>query len=505
MHPAPSPSGSLAPGTLIAGRFILQRLAGQGGIGFVYQARDTVSGSTVAIKLLQTVAGEESARRFTREAELLAQLHHPGIVSYVAHGLTDEHQPFLAMEWLEGEDLSQRIGRQPLALSDTLLLLRRAAEVLAATHARSIVHRDIKPSNLFLRGGSVEELVLLDFGLARVSAASQAFTGSAMVLGTPGYMAPEQASSRPDISPSADIFSLGCVLYECLTGQSPFRAPHIAAVLAKILFVEPPSLRSIRPELPGSIQVLVDRMLAKDPARRIPDGAQLLRALTELDVLSELPPPTREPGTISSRLTGAEQHLVSVLLATPAARLVGETVTLNAGEPTLLRKQLDTLQQQLRSHKAQPTLLADGSLLATFLLESGTATDQAALAAHCALVVKEMWPESLVALTTGLSLRSASMPVGDAADRAGELLHQLEGTPNVAAVPVMLDETTAGLLGPRFQLDRLGSGRFLLRGEQLNADETRPLLGRPTHCVGREQELSLLELAFGTCAEDSTC
>ncbi|MFL5343481.1 MAG: serine/threonine-protein kinase [Hyalangium sp.] len=369
MHPAPPPRGSLAPGTMIAGRFTIQRLAGQGGIGFVYQARDTASGRAVALKLLQTVADEESARRFAREAELLAQLHHPGIVSYVAHGLTDERQPFLAMEWLEGEDLSRRMGRQPLALSDTLLLLRRVAEVLAETHSRGIVHRDIKPSNLFLRGGRVEELVLLDFGLARVSATSQAFTGSAIVVGTPGYMAPEQASSRPDLSPSADIFSLGCVLYECLTGQSPFRAPHIAAVLAKILFAEPPSLRSVRPELPGSLQVLVDRMLAKEPERRIPDGAHLLRTLTELDGLSELPPPTREPGTPSSGLTRAEQHLVSVLLATPSARL-GETVTLKPEDPAHLRKQLDTLQQQLRSHKARPTLLAEGSLLATFLLES---------------------------------------------------------------------------------------------------------------------------------------
>ncbi len=502
-----SPRGTLAPGTVVAGRFTLQRLAGQGGIGLVYQALDSVSGHTVALKLLQTIADDESARRFAREAELLAQLNHPGIVSYVAHGLTDERQPFLAMEWLEGEDLSRRLGRQPLALSDTLLLLRRVAEVLAITHARSIIHRDIKPSNLFLRGGRAEELVLLDFGLARVSAASQAFTGSAMVLGTPGYMAPEQASSKPDIFPSADIFSLGCVLYECLTGQPPFRAPHIAAVLAKILFAEPPPLQSLRPELPGSLQVLVERMLAKNPHQRIPDGPHLLRAIAELDVLSELPPPTREPAPISSRLTGAEQHLVSVLLATPSARL-GETVTLKVDDPARPREQLESLQRQLRSHKARPTLLADGSLLATFLLESGTATDQAALAARCALSVKELWPESLVALTTGLSLRSASMPVGDAADRAGDLLHQLEGAPEVAAIPVMLDDTTAGLLGPRFQLDKISSGRFLLRGEQLhehlNVDESRPLLGRPTRCVGREQELSLLELAFATCAEDCT-
>ncbi len=500
---ASPPRDTLAPGTIVAGRFTLQHLAGQGGVGLVYQALDSVSGRTVALKLLHTTASSEPAHRFAREAELLAQLHHPGIVSYVAHGLTDEHQPFLAMEWLEGEDLARRLARQPLGLSDTLLMMRRVAEVLAVTHARGIVHRDIKPSNLFLRGSRAEDVVLLDFGLARVSAVSQPLTGSAMVLGTPGYMAPEQASSRPDISPAADIFSLGCVLYECLCGQPPFRGSHIAAVLAKILFAEPARLSTLRPELPASVQALVDRMLVKDPEQRLADGQQLLRTLQELVVESELPPPAVGAVSASSRLTNTERHLVSVLLATPTVHS-GDARTLNPDEAVHLRDLLSSLKYELRARKAKVTLLVDGSLMATFVLESGTATDQAALAAHCALTVKERWPESLVALTTGLSLRSAPMPVGEVADRAGELLRHLEEGRERTAAYVMLDETTAGLLGPRFLLDRTDSGKFLLRGEHLSVDESRPLLGRPTRCVGREQELSLLELAFSTCMEDST-
>ncbi len=490
---------TLPPGTLVAGRFTLQQLAGQGGVGLVYQARDSVTGRTVALKLLHTSAHSESAHRFAREAELLAQLHHPGIVSYVAHGLTDERQPFLAMEWLEGEDLARRLARQPLGLSDTLLMLRRVAEVLAVTHARGIVHRDIKPSNLFLRGGRAEDVVLLDFGLARVSTISQSLTGSAMVLGTPGYMAPEQASSKPDISPSADIFSLGCVLYECLSGQAPFRGSHIAAVLAKILFAEPARLTTV----PASVQTLVDRMLVKNPEQRLADGQQLLKALQEQVVVPELPPPDAGPASATPRLTNTEQHLVSVLFATPTI-YSGEARTLNPDESVHLRDLLSSLKYELRARRAKVTLLVDGSLMATFVLESGTATDQAALAAHCALTVKERWPESLVALTTGLSLRSAPMPVGEVADRAGELLRHVEEEPQRTASHVMLDETTAGLLGPRFLLDKTTSGQFLLRGEHLSVDESRPLLGRPTRCVGREQELSLLELAFGTCMEDST-
>jgi len=499
---ASPPSETIAPGTVIAGRFTLQRLAGQGGVGLVYQARDAESGHTVALKLLHTIADPESARRFAREAEFLAGLHHPGIVSYVAHGLTDERQPYLAMEWLEGEDVARRLARQPLALSETLALLRRVAEVLAVTHARGIIHRDIKPSNLFLRGGRAEDVVLLDFGLARVSAASQALTGSAMVLGTPGYMAPEQASSTPDLTPSADIFSLGCVLYECLCGHSPFRAPHIAAMLAKILFADPPPLHTFRVELPMALQALVDQMLAKAPEQRLKDGQQLLRTLEKLEMLPELPPPERQgQAPVVSRLTSTEQHLVSVVLATPAGSS-REARTLNPDEAGHVHELLASLKKELRTHQSRAMLLADGSLLATFVLEHGTATDQAALAAHCALSVKERWPESLVALTTGLSLRSAPMPVGEVADRAGELLRQLEGGSDPAATQVMLDDTTAGLLGPRFQLDKSDTGKFLLRGEHLSVDESRPLLGRPTRCVGREQELSLLDLVFATCMED---
>jgi len=497
-----SPSALLPLGTVVAGRFTLQRLAGRGGMGVVYQAMDAVTGRAVALKLIHFSADYEVSLRFTREAEVLARLRHPGIVSYVAHGLTPEGQPFLAMEWLEGEELARRLARQPLPLSDTLLLLRRCADVLSAAHAQGIVHRDIKPSNLYLRGGKVEDVVLLDFGLARVAATSlPPLTASMAVLGTPGYMAPEQASSQQGISPAADVFSLGCVLYECLTGQAPFRAPHMAAVLAKILFAEPAPLRTLRPELPASLQSLLDRMLSKAPEQRLADGHHLMQALDELETPGELPPPSPGAPPAPVAMTDTEQQLVSVLLAT-SGLLRGEGPTLGMAELDQVRARLQPLLQELQSRGASASLLADGSLLATFLLARGTAIDQAAMAAFCALSVKERWPDSVVVLTTGLSLRGTPFPVGEVMDRAGEFLHRLEGQ-DAATTHVMLDETTAGLLGPRFELDKARTGTFLLRAEQLRADESRPLLGRPTPCVGREQELGLLEMAFVSCMEDS--
>ena len=500
--PSPLPT-PLAPGTVVAGRFTLQRLAGRGGMGVVYQAQDGLSGRTVALKLLPALAEEDAGLRFSREAEVLSRLHHPGIVSYVAHGLAHEGQPFLAMEWLEGEDLARRLARQPLSLSETLLLVRRCADVLHAAHSLGIVHRDIKPSNLYLRGGRVEDVVLLDFGLARLLSTSlPALTASSAMLGTPGYMAPEQVSSERDISPAADIFSLGCVLYECLTGQTPFRAPHVAAVLTKILFAEPLPLHTLRPELPTSLQPLVNQMLAKAPLQRLANGLQLQRALDKLETPRELPPPHPSASPAPIATTDSEHHLVSMLLAT-SGKIRGEGSTLGTDETDHVHQQLEALLQELRTRGTKASLLADGSLLVTFQLERGMATDQAAQAALCALSIKERWPESMVVLTTGLSLRGKPVPTGEVMDRAGELLRRMEG-PQASTAQVMMDETTAGLLSPRFECDRAHSGAFLLKAELLRTDESRPLLGRPTPCVGREQELLLLEMAFASCVEDST-
>jgi hypothetical protein len=469
-------------------------------MGAVYRAQDALTGRRVALKLLHAVTSPEAAYRFKREAVLLEELHHPAIVSYVAHGTTEGGQPYLAMEWLEGEDLAHRLARQPLTPAEALRLLRRAAEALASAHQQGIVHRDIKPSNLFLRQDRPEEVVVLDFGLARYAVPTLvAVTASNMVLGTPGYMAPEQASSQSDITPSADVFSLGCVLYECLTGKPPFAAPHFTAALAKILFADPLPLKALRDDLPPGMQVLVDRMLAKDPKRRLPDAGHLIESLVALESVPDLLPP-RDVGARLSVLGGSGQQLVSVLLASSLEAAPG------ASEPleTLTARRLslrDAARLELARFGAQVELLADGSLVATLLAARGTASDQATLAARGALALKERWPQARVALVTGRGTLQERLPVGEAMDRAGKLLYLLEQRP--APTSVMLDEVTAGLLGSGFQLSRPESGVFLLHGNQLGMDASRPLLGKPTPCVGREQELAMLELALNTSVEES--
>ncbi|AKJ05772.1 Adenylate cyclase [Archangium gephyra] len=482
---------------MIAGRFKLEELAGRGGMGSVYRAMDTSTGMPVALKLLDRATSPEAFYRFNREAALLAGLRHPAIVSYVAHGIPEVGEPYLAMEWLDGEDLARHLARQPLSLQETLGMLRRVAEALTAAHRQGIVHRDLKPSNLFLRGGRPEEVVVLDFGLARHAVPTlMGVTGSHTVVGTPGYMAPEQASSQQEIPPAADIFSLGCVLYECLTGKPPFAAPHFTAALAKILFAEPVALEKVRPGLPMGLQVLVDRMLAKDSQRRLPDADSLLVVLAALESVPELLLPRAELVQPSLALMEAEQKLVSVLLVSLQSMAQGEE-TADWDQGLTLR---DALRTELSAYGAQVELLADGSLVATLVPERGTATDQVALAARCALTFKERWPEATVVLTTGLGVVNERLPMGEAVDKAGQLLRHLELLPSSSGV--VMDKVTAGLLGPGFQLSRSGSGTFLLRSEQLSADESRPLLGRPTPCVGREQELALLDFSFTSCVEE---
>jgi len=494
-----APAENPAEPSLIGGRFTIEFQAGRGGMGAIYRAIDSRTGQRVALKLLHGLSSPEVAYRFKREAVLLDELRHPAIVTYVDHGTTQTGQPYLAMEWLEGEDLAHRLARAPLELSESLSLLRRVTEALVTAHQQGIVHRDIKPSNLFLRAGRPEDVVVLDFGLARqVVSTLVGVTGSNMVVGTPGYMAPEQASSQHEITSSADIFSLGCVLYECLTGKPPFAAPHFAAVLAKILYADPVPLHTLRPNLPPGLQVLVDRMLVKDPRRRLPDAASLLQSLSALESVPGLLPPRSAEQVRPQGLAGAERQLFSVLLISFRAGATGEQGAETArGLP--LR---DALRTALAPYGAQVELLADGSLVVTLLPERGTATDQAVLAARCGLTLKERWPEAAVVLVTGLGVLSERLPVGEAMDKAGRLLRQLEQAPGSASF-VMMDEVTAGLLGPGFQLSRFDSGTCVLRGEQLSADASRPLLGRPTPCVGREQELALLEFTFASCIEES--
>lgn len=272
-----APPFRLQAGDVVSARFVVEGLAGKGGMGTVYRSTDRLTGAPVALKVM-TGQQVRNTGRFFREALVLSELSHPAIVRYVSHG-TSGDTPFLVMEWLEGEDLSQRLEHGALGLGDTLALVRRICEGLAAAHARGVVHRDIKPSNLFLVGGDAAMAKLVDFGVARVTSGAQALTRTGTVLGTVGYMAPEQAMGELDVDARADIFAIGCVLFECLTGRPAFAGPQPAVALAKLLQGQPSPVGLLRPGLPVELQQLVSAMLEKNRNDRPTDVARVLNLL----------------------------------------------------------------------------------------------------------------------------------------------------------------------------------------------------------------------------------
>ncbi len=262
------------------GRYEIEGKLGEGAMGVVYRARDRAVGRPVALKMLSDdlPAEDEILQRFRREAEAIGRLSHPNIVTVYDMGEIDGHL-YMAMELLEGEDLRTLIERQaPLAMADRVRVAVQICEGLAYAHARGVVHRDIKPANLLVT--SRGRVKILDFGLARV-ASRATITRRGVILGTPDYMAPEQASGQGS-DHRTDLFSVGSVLYEFLTLQKPFKGRTLHAVLYQIIQSAPDPILTLNPEVPARLAQVVQRMLAKDPERR-PQGldevARELRAL----------------------------------------------------------------------------------------------------------------------------------------------------------------------------------------------------------------------------------
>jgi tetratricopeptide (TPR) repeat protein len=465
-------------GHVFSERFVLEALAGRGGMGEVWRAKDLESGATVAFKILMH-RSEDSISRFLREAELLAKLSHPVIVRHLAHGKTPDDRYYLVMEWLEGEDLSKRLARGALSPRESVALVRQVAEALTLVHQRGIIHRDIKPHNIFL---CAENAVprLLDFGIAGELA--HPITQSGVMMGTPGYMAPEQAErGARALNASADIFSLGCVFFECLTGQPAFMGRNFVAVLAKILLAEAPRVRSVRADISGALDALVARMLSQKPEKRPRDGEALCRMLDALD-LEQVEQPS---GRYSTALTDLEQRIVSVVLFRYGTGAASE----------------EALQVLVQAHQGQLHLLSDGSAV-VLLSGTGVATDQAVSAARLALGIRALLRQTPLALAMGRGELRA-LPVGEVIDRAARLLSlSLVGSfsPDEVA-PIRVDEQAAGLLDLRFDI-RGDARELLLVSERKTVETTRTLLGKPTTCVGRERELRNLEEALDDCVNE---
>jgi serine/threonine protein kinase len=371
---------------LLVDRFEIEQRIRRGGMGEVFRARDRVSNQVVAIKVLSDGRDHHTAR-FAREVALLSELSHPGIVRYISHGATPSGEDFLVMEWLDGEDLRGRLERAPLTMSEAVTLATRVAEALGVAHARGIVHRDLKPSNLFLPDGRVDQVKLLDFGIAQKAGLTQ-LTRTGTMIGTPGYMAPEQARNHGEIDARADVFALGCVLFQCLTGAPAFDGDSVVAILGKILFGDTPRVSALRSDVPEDLDALVAQMLSKEPALRPIDGANLAAALATLGPLLDSAaagPRSRVAGP--SALTSSERRFLSVVLLGRA----GE-----AGE-----RPGEALRRAIKPHGGRLEQLADGSAIVVLEADRQVATDQAAQAARCALAIRALAGRRPMAIAMG--------------------------------------------------------------------------------------------------------
>jgi serine/threonine-protein kinase len=227
-------------GTVLEGAYRITRLIGQGGMGAVYEAIQLRLNKRVAVKLMarQLTANKDALARFHREAAITSRLGHPNLVNVIDFGASEDGEPYLVMEYLDGEDLDHRLGRLgPVQIDFAVHITKQTASALGAAHAQGIVHRDLKPANIFLVNvpGEIEFVKVLDFGISKVKAAGVRLTKAAVALGTPIYMSPEQAAGRTDeIDHPTDQWSLACITWEMLCGHTPFVADDVSALFYQV-------------------------------------------------------------------------------------------------------------------------------------------------------------------------------------------------------------------------------------------------------------------------------
>jgi tRNA A-37 threonylcarbamoyl transferase component Bud32 len=282
-------------GTTLAERYEIVRRIGEGGMGAVYEARHSIIGKRVAIKVLleKFLENEELIARLLQEARLASSIGHQNIVDVTDFGTTRDGRAFVVMEFLDGEPLSELIMRDaPLPVERSLSIVKQVASALGAAHSKGIVHRDVKPENVYLvRRGDQDFVKVVDFGVSKAVHAQeeagsewQRLTRTGAVLGTPLFMSPEQASGHEDVDERADIWATALILYECLTGELPFRGNNYLGVIAQIQNKEVPPPSALRPELgiPDAVDRAIMHGLEKDRTRRYQHMAAFERDMDRL-------------------------------------------------------------------------------------------------------------------------------------------------------------------------------------------------------------------------------
>ena len=547
------------------GRFETEHEIGHGGMGAVYRARDLQTGLTAAVKVLYEREGP-NAERFVQEAVMLSELSHPAIVRYLGHGVAPSGEHYLAMEWLEGRTLEDYLLGGAVPILQAVQLAARVVDALAVAHRRGVIHRDIKPANLLLPDSRLSHAKLLDFGIARRLFETRRITRTGATLGTPMYMSPEQARGLNEVDARSDVFSTGCVLFECLAGQPPFTGETPLAVLAKICLEKAPDVRHFRPEVPPALAALVAGMLEKNPDKRPGDTAELARMLATLademrtGVVQVQVDSNDSDYRLPPIVTPGEQRLFSVVLvqlprkgpkrsnaskvSNSSSSLLPAVHAVGTAGPTLTPVSLKAIRglwrkgvgtpvpEALGNHTpgdmpavatdAGPPDLYDDDIMAKVLqtvAPFGVEVDRfyngslAVTQSAGSTGAEQTFEMARCALELRRLLPMAAFAVatgradGDTTVPVGKVLESagalLQGTPPTV---IRLDSLSFDLLGSRFETTQKQKGNdkeHRLMFEKGLREPPRTLLGKPTICVGRDRELSSLQGLFAEVMDDS--
>jgi serine/threonine protein kinase len=356
MSSVPAPTDSaLAPhpllGTTLRGTYRILRTLDQGGMGMVFEAEHVRLKRRVAVKVLaQHLAKDAHAlARFNREAEIISQLQHPHVVQVTDFDTTEAGEPYLVMELLAGESLATRLERERcLPVVEAVSMAHQVSSGLAAAHAANIVHRDLKPANIFLTqvAGQGTLVKLLDFGISKRAGGGKGLTGEYDILGTPDYMAPEQALGKTaQVDHRGDQYALAVITYEMLAGRTPFAGDDVMDVLRQVISTEPPPIEQLAPHVSVDVGDILRRALSKDPEQRFPSINDFASALLRASGTSLPPPieglglamtlPAGPPGgarpAVTPRAVGSRYQtgLRSKTPANPSAPTVAGTFTTN--------------------------------------------------------------------------------------------------------------------------------------------------------------------------------
>ncbi len=482
-------------------RFAIEARVGGGAAGDIFRALDRRTGQPAALKFLRATATREEATRFQREVAVLAELRHPNIVEYIAHGVWSDGRPYLAMEWLDGEDLGKRTRRQPLGMRDSVELVRRAAQALAAVHARGVVHRDLKLANIFLVKGRGTAIKLIDFGVVRPPEPDGFTTTPGSIVGTPHYMSPEQARGEA-VDPRADVYALGSVLFRLLTGRNVFETEHVIALLGRLVLEDPPRASAVRFDIPPTLDEVIGRALSRSRDLRYPHAGEFARALARAGELNNDPPATERSnsqvrpvkkgrddeatgsGSNSSRQTRpgiSLRRVVTCLLydlsAMPGDLTISDNLTDIAGEDVRIER------------------IAGGQTVAVFGVERSRG-DEVMRAARTAIQILSDFSEARVVVANGHAHSFKSNLTGEALERAARQLEK--ATPGT----IRLDLHAAAALETSFECMRDGDGALLIREDPRDL-APRQVLGIVTPTLGRERELDALQGIYAETVHDS--